>query len=141
MASVQRRFRTTRPGPMVWAGGLLGAAVLLTGLSAGLLAGCVQESKRPLKPREEIYDPNPTRRAQAVGELGRVGSDRDVPLLIEALDDQDEAVRMAAGRGLVELTGHDTGYRPYADSSELRRQVDLWRAWHAANTASGGTPR
>lgn len=106
-----------------------------------LSSACVDERRRPLKPEQDMYDPNPTRRAQAVGELGRMARPDQVPLLIEALDDQDEAVRLAAGRALKDLTGHDTGYRAYAEPSERRRQVDAWRAWYAGQAPAGAGGR
>jgi HEAT repeat protein len=122
--------------------GVPAGSLRLVAVGLLLLAGaCVDDRRRPLRPTEDIHDPNPTRRAQAVGELGRTATPDQVPLLIESLDDEDEAVRLAAGRALVDLTGHDTGYRAYAEPAELRRQVEAWRAWYAASPAGKGPVR
>ncbi len=113
-----------RRGAPPWAQRLwLGAAL------GTLLAGCVAERPRPIRPADDLLDPNPTRRVQAVGEAGRLRDLGQVPRLIELLDDEDEAVRLAAGTTLTELTGRDTGYLPYAPAAERRRQVLAWRAW------------
>lgn len=58
-----------------------------------------------------------------------------VPALILLLEDDDDAVRLAAGSALRDLTGHDTGYRAFSPPEERARQAAEWRAWWAARTA------
>jgi hypothetical protein len=112
--------------------GSLRSAVLLLGV---LLTACANDRPRPIRPVEDLHDPSSTRRVQAVAEVRRLGSAEHVPALIEMLDDEDESVRLVAGATLKDLTGRDTGYRPYASPQERRRQVEDWRAWWA------GTPQ
>lgn len=119
--------RRVRPG--------CGTALLL----ALLALGACSSPPRPLRPAEDLASPNPSIRAQAAGEAARLGLDGLVPALIELLDDEDATVRLMAGRSLRLLTGHDTGYRPYASPDEQRAQVEAWRAWWAGRTASGGS--
>lgn len=108
------------------------AAVMLALLVAcGLFAGCGETSKRLVRPTDDLVNPYSGVRMRAVGEVRRTGDLEHVPAVIELLDDEDPGVRMAAGSALVEVTGHDTGYEPWADAAELRAQVETWRAWWA----------
>jgi HEAT repeat protein len=52
-----------------------------------------------------------------------------VPALIEALDDQDTAVREAAFMALKEITGRDFRYDPYASEGERAKRIKAWREW------------
>ena len=116
-----------------------GARRLLTAagaLLAALAAGCANDRPRPLEPSDDLFDPNPTRRVQAVAEVRRTGATDHVPTLIELLDDEDESVRLMAGTALRDLTGRDSGYRPYATPAERRLQVEEWRRWWAAQPAA-----
>ena len=97
----------------------------------GLLWAC-SSPPRPIQPADDLASPNPSVRAQAAGEVARKGALEHVPAVIELLDDEDATVRLMAGRTLRALTGHDTGYRPYAPPDTLRAQVEAWRAWWAA---------
>ncbi len=99
------------------------------------VGGCGTPGKKPIRPEFDLHDPSATRRTEAVLDVSLRRDEKHVPALISLLDDDDPAVRMAAGTTLKELTGHDTGYRPYADLEERRRHVDLWRAWWAARGA------
>ena len=63
-----------------------------------------------------------------------------VPGLIEALDDQDDGVRLEAAAALTAITGRDTGYRAYAPREERVRQVAEWRAFWAARQGRGPAP-
>lgn len=101
-------------------------------LALGTVLGGCSSPPRPLRPAEDLASPNPSVRAQAAGEVARRGELEHLPAVIELLDDDDATVRLMAGRTLRTLTGHDTGYRPYASPDELRAQVALWRAWWAA---------
>jgi HEAT repeat protein len=102
--------------------------LLLAGL---VLGGCGETARRAVRPETDLVHPFAGVRMRAVGEVRRTGDTEYVPALIERLDDDDPAVRLAAGEALVELTGHDTGYEPWAEPAERRRQVAAWRAWWA----------
>lgn len=125
-------------------GGRLRSAALLLGV---LLTACANDRPRPIQPVEDLHDPSSTRRVQAVAEVRRLRSEEQVPALIEMLDDEDESVRLVAGATLKDLTGRDTGYRPYAGPEERRRQVEDWRAWWRSRARaplappSPGSPR
>lgn len=107
-------------------------AVLAVLLAAGLLAACGQTAQRVVRPENDLVHPHAWVRMRAVGEARRAGGTEHVPALIELLDDDDPGVRMAAGSALVELTGRDTGYEPWAGPAERRVQVEAWRSWWKA---------
>ena len=94
-----------------------------------LAAACANDRPRPLKPSEDLFDPNPSRRVQAVSEVRRTGGAEHVPALIEMLDDEDETVRLVAGAALTDLTGHRGPTPAYGSADERRRAVEAWRAW------------
>ncbi len=104
-------------------------AVLALLLVAGLLAACGETSRRVIRPSEDLVHPYGGVKMRAVGEVRRTRDMEQVPALIELLDDDDPGVRLAAGSALVDLTGHDTGYEPWADPAERRIHVEAWRAW------------
>ena len=129
--------RRRPPGPLV-------AALLAASLS---LPACAQGGPRPIRPEEDLYDPSPGRRTDAVLTVAKTRDAAHVPALIELLADPDPAVRMATGATLRDLTGHDTGYVAYAPPDALRAQVLGWRAWWsgggvepAAPTPAAGIP-
>jgi hypothetical protein len=107
------------------------------GLLLGVwITGCANDRPRPITPSDDLFDPNPTRRVQAVTEVRRLGASEHVPTLIELLDDEDETVRLLAGTTLEDLTGRDSGYVPYAPAAERRKQVEDWRRWWAERKAA-----
>jgi len=105
--------------------------VLALLLLTGLLAACGETARRAVRPESDLAHPHAGVRMRAVGEARQAGGTEHVPAVIELLDDDDPGVRMAAGSALLELTGHDTGYEPWADPAERRRQGEAWRAWWA----------
>lgn len=111
-------------------GGAASGLVLL--LVLGVLAACGGTSRRVIRPKQDLVHPYSGVRMRAVGEALKAGGTEHVEALIELLDDDDPGVRLAAGDALTELTGHDTGYEPWAGPAERRRQVEAWRAWWAA---------
>lgn len=121
-----------RPAPRAPRGrGALGACAAAL-CAAGIASGCGSNAPRPINPEFDLHDPSGTRRAQAVTRVEVTGDTRQVPALISRLDDEDDAVRLLAGRTLKDLTGHDTGYRATMEPEERRRHIDLWRAWWAS---------
>lgn len=113
------------------ANGRTGAAALLSVL---LLCACGETARRALPVDDALLDPYAGARMRAVAEVGRTGDLARVPALIEMLDDEDPGVRLAAGSTLRQLTGHDTGYEPWAVPAIRRAQVLAWRAWWDARS-------
>jgi len=65
--------------------------------------------------------------------------DRDViGILVDRLEDDDEAVRMFAILALEKLTGTRHGYDYAADQTERQRAVQRWRRYVAQQGASSG---
>jgi hypothetical protein len=120
---------------------LLAPKALGTALLGALLVACAADGPRALEPEFDLHDPNPSVRAQAASEVGRLGSVEHVPAVIELLDDEDPAVRVMAGRTLADLTGRRDTTRAYAAPDDLRRQVEDWRAWWAGHGSTLGAPR
>jgi hypothetical protein len=84
-----------------------------------------------VRPEFDLHHPSGTIRAQAVEAVVERRDTSHLLGLVDRLDDDDPAVRLAAGGALRDLTGHDTGYRPYLPTAERRRHQELWRAWLA----------
>jgi hypothetical protein len=108
--------------------------------AACLAAACGSPGTKPIRPEYDLHDPSGTKRAQAIATVSRTRDTSQVPALILLLDDEDPAVRMSAGATLKDLTGHDTGYRPYADAEERHAHQDLWRQWWAGRGAPAPAP-
>jgi hypothetical protein len=86
-----------------------------------LLGGCIAGY------RPALSSPDPAARIRAIRQ-GVEKQDRGaVPLLVNRLEDEDEAVRFYAITALVKMTGSDQGYRFYAPESERREAVKRWR--------------
>ncbi len=109
-------------------------------LMVALLAGCASDGTRPVDPDVDLYSPNGNRRAQAVQLVVASGDEAYVPELIALLDDRDETVRLQAHAALKEMTGHDTGYLPFADRAARSEHVEQWKAWWAGRADSADTP-
>jgi HEAT repeat protein len=110
-------------------------------LLALALCACGETARRALPIEDALLDPYAGNRMRAVAEVGRSGDIAHVPVLIEMLDDDDPGVRLAAGSTLRELTGHDTGYEPWAEPAALRAQVLTWRAWWQQREVRARGPR
>ena len=104
-----------------------------------VLAGCASDGTRPVDPDVDLYAPSGTRRAQAVQLVAASGDTSYVPELIALLDDRDETVRLQAHAALKAMTGHDTGYLPFAGRAERAEHVARWRAWWSAEQGGGPT--
>jgi HEAT repeat protein len=88
-----------------------------------LLVGCRAE---PVRPDLTAVDAE----SRIAGIVAAAESDdpADLPLLVEALDDDDAAVRLFAIEALERRTGQTHGYSPYAPPAERAEAVDRWRA-------------
>jgi len=85
------------------------------------------------KSQPGLNSPHAYERIQAIV---RAGTDRDaesVPLLIDLLDDDDDAVRLYAILALEKITDTRMGYN-YADPPwERSRAIQRWRRWLEAD--------
>ncbi len=74
-----------------------------------------------------IQSIRPTERIHGVKEAAR-RNDRDaIPLLVDRLEDDDDAVRMYAILALEKLTGSRMGYEYYAPEPQRWRAVQAWK--------------
>lgn len=94
-----------------------------------LLAGCRAE---PVKPDLRAVDAES--RIAGIVAAGESDAPADLPLLVEALADDDPAVRLFAIEALERRTGRTHGYRPYDPPAARARAVARWR------DALGATP-
>jgi hypothetical protein len=108
---------------------------LLVAAGAAFVAACGGSPVRPLRPEYDLRAPDPELRTRAVARVGATRDMTHVPTLIYLLDDDDAAVRAVAGATLLDLTGHDTGYRPYLEPVERRRHQEAWRIWWSLSGA------
>lgn len=77
----------------------------------------------------DIQSPDPSVRIKAVIYAANARDARAIPLIIDRLEDEDEAVRISAIESLRQMTGQDLGYRSF-DPPYLRGQaVARWRHW------------
>ncbi len=137
------RIRSVRPVRAVW-GRMLHRAItlrvpLVLGALCLLIAACAgTDAERPVEPAYDLHHPDGVRRARAIQTVVAQGDRRWVTDLIELLDDDDEIVRLQAGAGLKQLTGHDTGYAPFLSRSARRTHIERWRAWWATQEQQRG---
>jgi hypothetical protein len=96
-----------------------------------MLVGCT------LPPTTRSLDePDPTGRIPAIRQKALSGDTRQLERLVDALDDDDPAVRFYAIRALQELTGNSFDYDYYDDELERRPALQEWQAWLAARNAT-----
>ncbi|MFQ6048064.1 MAG: HEAT repeat domain-containing protein [Phycisphaerae bacterium] len=74
-----------------------------------------------------ISSPDPLERAKAIVRAGKSRDVSAIPLLVDRLEDENEAVRFYAIQALVRITGRDFGYRYYSPAAERRRAIRRWR--------------
>jgi len=78
---------------------------------------------------KDLQSADPSVRIKAVIYAGNSGDQRTVPLLVDRLEDDDEAVRMATIESLKQLTGKDFGYRSFDPPYKRLVAVEQWRKW------------
>ena len=79
--------------------------------------------------RQKMESSAGVERVQGVMAVGEQNRWRDIPRVIERLDDNDESVRLMAARTLQEMTGENFGYKTYAPEHERREAARRWRNW------------
>ncbi|MHC4443989.1 MAG: HEAT repeat domain-containing protein [Planctomycetota bacterium] len=90
-----------------------------------------------------LLSENPTERASAIKYAAAIQDFSVIDILVDRLEDEDEAVRMFAILALERLTGHRQGYEYHAPASERWRAVQRWRRYLAerndvSDESSGG---
>ena len=95
----------------------------LAGATSVLMLSCTPQTQREAM---EAYAP--ADRIRAVESAAKSGDMDLVPALVDRLDDEEVAVRMAAIEALERLTGKTLGYVPWAPFTERRTAVEAWRA-------------
>lgn len=111
-------------------------AIAVAAVSA--LFGCRAPDRDP-RVALESYDP--AQRARAVKGIAERGERVHIPALVDRLDDEDVAVRIAAIVALDALTGERLGYNAWAEPPERQAAITAWRAYVASNAESGWTAR
>jgi HEAT repeat protein len=109
------------------------AAVALLGVGACSPRG--DDLRRAL----ESYEP--AQRVCAVKAVAGLGDAAYVPALVDRLDDEDVAVRLAAIVALEQLTGERFRYDAWSSVEQRRLAVNAWRAYVAFQAESAGRPQ
>lgn len=114
-----------------------GQALVLLAMLIFPVAGC-GPPRTPYPASLQSEDPGD--RVRALKRAAEM-NDRDVlGLIVDRLEDEDEAVRMFAILALEKMTGTRLDYRYYAPAAERRRIAAAWRKYlreHGAKLASG----
>jgi hypothetical protein len=98
-----------------------------------LLAACAS-------PPGGFDSPEPASKLTAITDAAERNDRSAIPHLIEALDNDDPVVRLAAIRALQRMTGQTLGY-DYADHEWKRKQAaDAWQRWYQLQSGPGAGP-
>jgi len=88
-----------------------------------LLAGCSGGY------RDRIQSADPASRVRAIIRAAEMSDQAAVPLIVDRLEDEDEAVRAMAIMALKKLTGQDLGYRAFDPLRQRTESAQRWRQW------------
>jgi HEAT repeat protein len=116
--------------------------MLLTGAVAPSLTGCGP----PATPYPAaLQSQRPEERIRAIKRAGETKDRSVIGILVDRLEDEDEAVRLYAILALEKLTGTRLGYDYAAREGERARAVKRWRQYlvrepPAADTHAGVAP-
>lgn len=102
--------------------------LLIAGLGASL-PGCRGGMMIFNADRSEIQSADPAVRIRAIIHASRAKDAKATPLIVDRLEDEDEAVRIVAIESLKQLTSKDFGYRPYDPPYVRSAAVARWRGW------------
>ncbi|HVP10159.1 MAG TPA: HEAT repeat domain-containing protein [Phycisphaerae bacterium] len=100
-----------------------------------MLAGC---ESRPVSYRAAIQSANPDERIRGIRAAAEAKDQHAVPLLVDRLEDEDEAVRFFAIIALGKITGQRFGYDYALPASQRAEAVERWREYlrRGSRTAS-----
>lgn len=99
------------------------------------LAGC-GPSRTPYP--ESLNSQRPEERIMAARHAAEIGDHDVIGILVDRLEDDDEAVRMFTILALEKLTGTRHGYDYSADQTQRGRAIQRWRRYVAQQSASSG---
>lgn len=85
---------------------------------------------------ESLNSQRPDERVCAVCHAGQIKDRAAIGLLIDRLDDEDEAVRFFAIIALERMTGTRLGYFYHDPESQRRQAVQRWREYLASGAAT-----
>ena len=85
----------------------------------------------------DLHSADPVARVRAIQAAAERGDRQAVPLIVDRLEDEDEAVRFYAIVALDRITGQRFGYDYAKPAAERARAVECWRAF----VRSGGHAR
>jgi hypothetical protein len=111
-----------------------GAAVCLWLVVAG---GCGGSAEKRTS-RASIQSESASERILAIRAAGEARDRKAVPLLVDRLEDEDDAVRFFAILALEKTTGERFGYDYARPANERARSVERWRAY-AREAGRGAT--
>ena len=77
----------------------------------------------------DLHSPDPAARIRAMRQVAEQEDKTAVPLLVDRLEDEDEAVRFYAIAALFRMTGTDMGYKYYKPLRERLPAVKRWRQY------------
>jgi hypothetical protein len=85
-----------------------------------------------------LQSATPLDRVHGCAQAADSGDKAAVGLLVDRLEDSDEAVRFAAHQSLRKLTDKDFGYRESDPPANRAAAVARWRQYAATRRAAGG---
>ena len=110
--------------------------VVAGGVVAAALAGCTP----PASYQKLLQSSAPLDRVHGCQQAADSGDRPAIGLLVDRLDDADEAVRFAAHQALRKLTNKDFGFRESDTPANRAAAVARWRQFAAAyRPAPGGS--
>jgi hypothetical protein len=98
------------------------------------LTGCQSFQAAKQTTRNDIQSPDPVLRVKSIVQAGRINDKQAIPLIVDRLDDEDEAVRLAAIETLQKMIGNDFGYKPYDTVDKRKEAVEKFRGWMKTQT-------
>jgi hypothetical protein len=87
-----------------------------------------------------LESPDPSVRVRSVVRAAESNEASVIPLLVDRLEDEDEAVRFYAILALERLTGTRLGYKYGASEAQRRADVERWRRFLVESEWRGATP-
>ena len=112
-----------------------GVVSILVGLVLLPVFGCGTPKKAY---PEALMSENPAERAAAIKHAAEIRDRSVIHILIDRLEDEDEAVRLFAILALEKLTGQRHGYNYHASRVERFRAVRRWRRYLAETSNASG---
>jgi hypothetical protein len=102
---------------------------------SSLLTGCTRPDWRT-----QLQSEDPLHRISGAITAGQARDRSAAPLLVDCLQDNDEAVRMYAILALKRIEGTDLGYRSWADEADRTHLAQRWRRYLQQKHAGEAPP-